>query len=225
MDRINTMLVYGMQNEHGIYFGETLCFREVQIDGSINVILDRGDEENENDLEARDGLIAIQMDDWCKADLLKRGSSVTKRWSSWIVVDGMEGIVVSVTWRPVSSVIAETRMTCVLCRTDGSRKCRHERAFLRESEIEYDNLEGNGGSDGSASEYGTDDEHIDGGNGVNEIVSEPMSDAQRDDIYIPEGGKHEAGIPAVPMSGKAMNKAYILYILLSGGSVTIIHDL
>lgn len=140
--RVSTMLVCGLQPDHGIYFGQPLCFKETVVDGAINVVLDKINIGNEGvDIEARDALIHIQMDDVTKAELLKRGTSVVKKWSSWAVVDSMERNMVSVTWRTVSSGIAETRMTCIMCRTDVLRRCRHERACERESELHYDSSE------------------------------------------------------------------------------------
>lgn len=162
MNRIRSMLVCGLQADHAMYFGRTICFREVEEAGSVNLLLDSIGGVEEVDLEADDGLIAIQMDNFSNDDLLKRGSSVSKKWSSWVVVDAMERTLVSVTWRPVSSGVAETRMTCVMCRSDVLRRCRHERACEKESEIERgncsdgDGMEGDENGERSGSEYGSD---------------------------------------------------------------------
>lgn len=118
MVRINEMVKCGFQPEHGVYFGQFLMFREVVVDGCVNFELDTSDGQTGLYLDARNGLIAIQMDDCTKGDIVKRGSSVSKRWLSWVVVDAAERNLVSVMWRAVSSGIAETSMKCVMCRSD-----------------------------------------------------------------------------------------------------------
>lgn len=59
-----------------------------------------------------------------------------KRWSAWIDLDEMERLIVAVVWRPISTGQNTTSMICGMCRTEVSKKCRHEVSCERESEKE-----------------------------------------------------------------------------------------
>lgn len=105
-------------------------------------------------LQNNDGIIVIQMDDMTKEALLKKGSSVSNRWSLWLVIASMERMLISVTWRPSSSGTEATRMTCVMCRNDVSRLCRYEIACEIECLNDCDDLESGNGRNDSASDAG-----------------------------------------------------------------------
>lgn len=59
-------------------------------------------------------------------DLVKHGSVEANKWCSWVLLDLPERMIVSVTWRAMSSGVERTAMICVMCRMDVSRPCRDE---------------------------------------------------------------------------------------------------
>lgn len=83
-------------------------------------------------------MIAVQLDNMTKDDLLQRGKRIAQRWSAWLTIDGHEKMINSVVWRPVRSGASATRMICGTCRTDTSKKCCHEIACEMESQVSID---------------------------------------------------------------------------------------
>lgn len=69
-------------------------------------------------------------------DLVENGNRISKKWYLWCVVDVVESMVITIIWRPTSKRTNTTRMECLMCRTDTSRKCRHELICEAECGIE-----------------------------------------------------------------------------------------
>lgn len=82
----------------------------------------------------QNGVVAIRLNILTKEDILDKGRRIAKRWFAWICVDPFERLIVSVVWRAVKSGEG-TRMQCGMCRSDRSKKCRHETACHIESQI------------------------------------------------------------------------------------------
>lgn len=79
-----------------------------------------------------------------KEDLLRTGSRVAKTWSVYCVLDFMDKNIVNVTWRRMIRSDEATRMSCMTCRGEERRKCRHELACKWESEVRRWVDDGNG---------------------------------------------------------------------------------
>lgn len=80
------MLNSGTEGDHSLYFGEALNYDETEEEGTLKVRRRRdcgngldGVLVGEEGDGSNDILIAIQMDDMRKADLLRRGCVVTKK--------------------------------------------------------------------------------------------------------------------------------------------------
>lgn len=69
----------------------------------------------------------------------------------------MERLIVNVIWKPVGTGIDATRMVCVICRTNQSRKCKHEISCEVMSASTLDDGENGGSDDGSDGRYGSID--------------------------------------------------------------------
>lgn len=125
MEKLGTILRGGFDEDNRTYFGETLDLIERDRDGRITVenrvvgigmyfdmYLDTGE----------DVLVTIQLENVTKMNFVTKGTSVAKRWSSWVVVDFMDRMVVTVIRNKVSSGIKATRMTCIVCSSEYSRR-------------------------------------------------------------------------------------------------------
>lgn len=145
--KVESMLSTADEEGHGLYFGSELKFTEIEIAWTKQLLQEVERIEGQADyveLNSNNGLIPKKIEklDVTKEALLKRGSNVSKRWYLWLVMDAMKRTVVTVTWRPVSSGIAATRMICVSFRTDVSRRCAHEMSCEKGRELEnHDGLD------------------------------------------------------------------------------------
>lgn len=123
LTKILSAVKLGFVEDHFAYFGDYLCMEESDENGTFKY----------NDDGSRGGLqdqetpvIAIQLDEYRKEDLLNRNNLVAKRWSAWLCIDPSERLLVPVVWRPVNSGNAATRMICTVCRATGKmRKKRY----------------------------------------------------------------------------------------------------
>lgn len=149
----------GFQEDHSLYFGDTL--EVLETDGCVKYEF-KGDASLSlySRTENLDGIIAIQLDDVQKEDLVNKGTRVANRWSCWLTVDPVERLMISVAWKPVSRGMVATRMMCSMCRTDMNRKCSHEVACDKECQYsmeegecsgdEYSDIESDIGNDGNS---------------------------------------------------------------------------
>lgn len=84
-DKIISMLESGLDEGRCMYFGSTVTMKEVEVRGSVKILMETCDSgvegRQEIEVETRNGLIAIQLDIATKEDLMKRGCSLSKRWS------------------------------------------------------------------------------------------------------------------------------------------------
>lgn len=120
------ILICGLEEDQFMYFGDWLEVEERQ-DGNVSVKEGKGiDGLGDGQSMESKGLIAIQLYNTVKEDMVQKGRKVAKVWCPWCVVDVVQRLVVSVIWRLVLKGIETTRINCVMCRHDASRKCRHE---------------------------------------------------------------------------------------------------
>lgn len=113
VNNIQSMLNCGFQLDYTLYFGDTLFFSEVKLDGStkrrsygVGVEIGPCGIYDER-------LLSIQMDDISNEDLVRRGPNVANKWSLWLVLDYVERTEVVVTCKAASSGAHETRTTSI----------------------------------------------------------------------------------------------------------------
>lgn len=151
MVKVRNILECGLDSDNGMYFGDMLHVKETA-NGICVKEIGKGTYWNSNSRErnperstihVQEGLIPIQLDDLTKEKLLQKTGSVAKKWSSWVLVDVRDRMMMNVTWRAVSSGIQRTRMDCVMCRSDQGKRCRHELVREKESELEINTQNAN----------------------------------------------------------------------------------
>lgn len=174
VEKLLSIVQLGFHDDHDGYFGEFLLLKETDGNGTFEYERNpNGDEVETGDEEQ--AVIAIQLDDYCRKDLLDKTNRVAKRWSAWLTVDAMERLLVSVVWRPVNSGISVTRMICGMCRTEMARKCRHEVACEMES-VMYRGEKRTERSDGNDSGSEFEDEVNDNGSDGSDAESNGHGD-------------------------------------------------
>lgn len=184
VDKIKSVVQVGFVEDHFVYYGDMLRLTEKDTNGTFKY-----DHVDGTITEEECAVIAIQLDDYSKEDLVVKSNRVAKRWSAWVTVDPMDRLLVSVVWRPVNSRISATRMICTMCRTEGSKKCQHEVACELESVVGTSH-ERESDVEGSNSEYEGDELDMNDGNeesglqsdGTGVHVMAPAQDGEADDI-------------------------------------------
>lgn len=180
MNRVHSITECGFVEDHSMYFGDFIIIEEGE-HGNKSCLraTNGGDSDVQVEANENGGLIAIQLDSKTVKDLTEKGNRIAKMWSPFCVVDLNESTMVTVILRAPSNRTNATRMECILCRTDTSRKCRHEVICEAESKIErevsgdeYSEPEGN-------SVGGQEVGQLDGGHAVAESTA--IRDVRNDD--------------------------------------------
>lgn len=111
MEEIKGVLDVGFMEDYNLCFGDTLQVVETNENGKY--IFNGNDSTGEiGSHENGNGVIAIQLDDARREDLVAKGKRIAKRWSAWITIAPVDRLIISVIWRPVRSGLNATRMIC-----------------------------------------------------------------------------------------------------------------
>lgn len=155
------MLECGFDEADRTYFGDMVKLYELEREGRIvvDVMNGEGIGIQSEELMNNGVLCSVKLEDVRREGLLRKGNRVAKKWSAWCAVDFLDKMIVTGTWRRVISGIEATRVTCMNCRGEQTRKFQHEIACDCECNVDLDLHDddgemGDGNGDGESEESG-----------------------------------------------------------------------